>query len=236
MPVQTQNTADVKIRLSIRPLLCLALLSLSAHRVAAGDEFLTAFVERQGAVKTWSADLIQTRTLKSFAQPLVSTGRVWFAAPNLFRWELGTPAQTIALRRPTEMMVIYPRLKRAERYALDGTTTGPWKDTLSLLEAGFPSSRADLDAKFKVLSTTTSNQVCTAILEPKSPGSRRFMPQLQLIFSTQDFSLLGTELQFADRSTLRNEFIHPKLNPPAPDSIFQADLGSDIKVTEPMKR
>ena len=209
---------------------------LSARPAAAGDELLTAFVERQAAVKTWSADLIQTRTLKSFAQPLISTGRVWFAAPNLFRWELGTPAQTIALRRSTEMMVIYPRLKRAERYALDGTATGPWKDTLSLLEAGFPSSRADLDAKFKILSTITSNQVCTAVLEPKSAGSRRFMPQLQLVFSINDFSLLGTELQFADHSTLRNEFIRPKLNPATPDSVFQADLGPEIKVTEPLKR
>ena len=202
----------------------------------AGDELLTSFVERQTAVKTWSADVIQTRSLKSFAQPLVSTGRVWFAAPNLFRWELGQPAQTIALRQSAEMVVIYPRLKRAERYPLNGTAAGPWKDTLSLLEAGFPSSRADLDAKFKILSTTTSNQVCTAVLEPKSAGSRRFMPQLQLMFSTVDFSLQGTELQFADHSTLRNEFIHPKLNPDIPPGLFQADLGPDFKVTEPMKR
>lgn len=221
---------------SIPPLLCLVVLTLSTHCAAAGDELLTSFVERQTAVKTWSADVIQTRTLKSFTQPLMSTGRVWFAAPNLFRWELGQPAQTIALRQSTEMMVIYPRLKRAERYPLNGTAAGPWKDTLSLLEAGFPSSRADLDAKFRILSTTTSNQVCTAILEPKSAGSRKFMPQLQLMFSTADFSLLGTELQFADRSTLRNDFIRPKLNPDVSPGLFQADLGSDIKVTEPMKR
>ena len=211
-------------------------MTLSVHQSMAGDELLTSFVERQTAVKTWSADVIQTRSLKSFAQPLVSTGRVWFAAPNLFRWELGQPAQTIALRQSAEMVVIYPRLKRAERYPLNGTAAGPWKDTLSLLEAGFPSSRADLDAKFKILSTTTTNQVCTAILEPKSAGSRRFMPQLQLMFSTVDFSLQGTELQFADHSTLRNEFIHPKLNPDIPPGLFQADLDPDFKVTEPMKR
>ena len=221
---------------SIPPLICLVVLTFSTHCAAAGDELLTSFVERQTAVKTWSADVIQTRTLKSFTQPLVSTGRVWFAAPNLFRWELGQPAQTIALRQSTEMMVIYPRLKRAERYPLNGTAAGPWKDTLSLLEAGFPSSRADLDAKFRILSTTTSNQVCTAILEPKAAGSRKFMPQLQLMFSTTDFSLLGTELQFADHSTLRNDFIRPKLNPDVSPGLFQADLGSDIKVTEPMKR
>ncbi|MBC8002187.1 MAG: outer membrane lipoprotein carrier protein LolA [Opitutaceae bacterium] len=226
----------MKHRSSCNALLCLVILLLATNRALAGDELLTTFVERQSALKSWSADLIQTRTLKSFVQPLVSTGRVWFASPNLFRWELGTPAQTIALRQSAEMTVIYPRLKRAERYPLDGTATGPWKDTLSLLEAGFPSSRADLDAKFKVLSTTTSNQICIAILEPRSPGSRRFMPQLQLVFSTNDFSLLGTELQFADRSTLRNEFIHPKLNPETPASVFQADLGPDIKVTEPLKR
>jgi hypothetical protein len=34
------------------------------------------------------------------------------------------------------MLVIYPKLKRAERYPLHDQAAGPWKDTLALLEAG----------------------------------------------------------------------------------------------------
>src|SRR2546427_2688379 len=64
---------------------------------------LTAWLSAQTNIQTWSADFTQTRTLKSLTQPLTGTGRVWFAAPNRFRWELGNPAQTIAVRQPDEM-------------------------------------------------------------------------------------------------------------------------------------
>ena len=54
-------------------------------------------------------------------------------------------AQTIAARGPEELLIVYPRLKRAERYALTGAATGPWSEGLSLFEAGFPRGRADLE-------------------------------------------------------------------------------------------
>ena len=34
-------------------------------------------------------------------QVLTESGHVWFAAPNRFRWELGHPAKTIAVRQPS---------------------------------------------------------------------------------------------------------------------------------------
>ena len=77
---------------------CLA-FGLSAHvRAAEISPFLSRFLSAQTNLHTWSADLTQIRQLKTLTQPLVSTGHVWFAAPNKFRWEIGSPAQTIAVR------------------------------------------------------------------------------------------------------------------------------------------
>src|SRR5256885_4233656 len=122
----------------------LALICLATERMRAAnaDSVLAAWLNAQTNVQTWSASVIQTRTLKSLTQPLTATGHVWFAAPNRFRWELGAPPQTIALRQADQMLVVYPRLSRAEKYPLTGDHTGPWRDTLALLEAGFPSSRS----------------------------------------------------------------------------------------------
>ena len=36
------------------------------------------------------------------------------------------------------MLLLYPRLKRVERYPLNTTDAGPWKDMMALLDAGFP--------------------------------------------------------------------------------------------------
>jgi len=195
---------------------------------------LNAWLNAQTNIQTWSAEVIQTRALKSLTQPLIAKGRVWFAAPNRFRWELGDPPQTIAVRQPDQMLVIYPRLKRAEKYLLAGNQNSQWRDTLALLEAGFPRSQRELEARFRVVSQATANEAHEVTLQPKSASARRLMPQIKVAFSTNDFSLRATELQFADGSTMRNDFTNATLNPKVPESVFTPDIGADFKIVEPL--
>lgn len=218
-------------------LFLLCALGLSSPAPAAEPSpALLSWLQAQTNLHTWSADVLQIRSLKTLTQPLTATGRVWFAAPNQFRWELGTPPQTIAVRQPAQMLVIYPRLKRAERYPLTGTEAGPWKDTLALLEAGFPRSRAELEARFRILSEAASNDLHQVTLQPKAAGARRMMPQITLAFSAKTSSLDATELRFADGSTLRNEFLHPVMNPKLDQDLFRAPLDPDVKIVEPLHR
>lgn len=225
---------------TLSPFLCaLALIAILLPQTSIAAEstpLLTKWLNAQTNIQTWSADFAQTRTLKSLAQPLTSHGRVWFAAPNQFRWELGNPPQTIAVRQPTEMLVIYPRLKRAERYPLTGEQTGPWRDALALLEAGFPRSQAELDSRFRVVSQTVADGICEVTLQPKSASARRMMPQIKIAFATNDFSLRATELQFADGSTMRNDFTNAVLNPKLEGGLFEPEVGKDFKIVEPLKR
>ena len=205
--------------------------------VAAEDNpLLSSWLGAQTNIQSWSADFIQTRTFKSLAQPLTATGHIWFAEPNRFRWELGNPPQTIAVRATNELLVIYPRLKRAERYPLSGTQTGEWRDALALLESGFPRSEAEISSRFKILSQTITNEVCELSLQPKSVSARKMMPQIKIAFGTNDFSLRGTELQFADGSTMRNSFTHPVLNPTIDKGVFSPQIESDFRIVEPLKK
>jgi outer membrane lipoprotein-sorting protein len=196
---------------------------------------ITGWLHAQTNIQTWSADVKQIRSLKTLLQPLTATGRVWFAAPNQFRWEIGQPPQTIAVRKSDEMLVIYPPLKRAERYSFTSQASGPWKETLALLEAGFPRNEADLSRQFKIASLSVSNDSCQLILQPKSSAARRMMPQISISFGTNDFILRATELSFADGSTMRNEFANPKLNPPIDTEQFAPKLGPEYTIVEPMK-
>ncbi len=195
----------------------------------------TAWLAAQPNIRTWSADFVQTRTLKSLVQPLTATGHVWFAAPDRFRWELGHPPQTIAIRELHDLYVVYPRLKRAERYPLSGAT-GQWRDTLALLDAGFPRNEAEVESRYNVLALTNRDNTAEVILQPKSAAARRMMSQIRIAFSTQDDSLRATELHFADGSTLRNDFTNAVLNPELEDSLFAPSLPSDYKVVEPLKQ
>jgi len=222
--------------LAIAVLMLTGLLAASCSAPAADtNSLLASWLAKQPDIQTWSADFIQTRALKSLTQPLTATGHVWFAAPNRFRWELGKPARTIAVRAADEMLVIYPMLKRVERFPLTGNATGQWRDALALLETGFPRSQAELESRFNILSQNVSNQTCEILLQPKSASARQMMPQLKIAFDTKDFSLKATELQFADGSTMRNDFIQPVLNPQITPEMFSPKIEPDYKVVEPLK-
>jgi outer membrane lipoprotein-sorting protein len=214
------------------------LLALSAFRTDAAEtnSTLSTWIAAQAKIHTWSADVVQTRTLKSLTQPLTANGHVWFEAPNRFRWELGSPPQTIAVRGPEEMLIIYPRLKRAERYPTAGEQAGQWRDVMKLTEAGFPRSESELQSQYNILSQKVTGDICELTLQPKSATARKMMPQIKIAFSTKDSSLTSTELEFADGSTMRNDFKNPELNPKVDESLFTPKLESDYKVLEPFKQ
>ena len=205
--------------------------SISAATVSPLD----AWLKTQTNIQSWSATVKQIRSFKTLAQPLEEQGRVWFSAPNRFRWEIGTPAKTIAVREPEQMLVIYPKLKRAERFPLN-EQAGPWKETLALLEAGFPRSQAELEARFKILAQSCTNKVCQVRLQPRAASARRMMPELRIAFAEGDSTLQATELHFADGSYIRNEFSDATLNPPLDAAIFQPRLDPDFQVVEPLKQ
>src|SRR5476651_512689 len=199
------------------------------------NSVLDSWFAAQKNVHTWAADFVQTRALKTLTQPLVAKGHITFSAPNDFRWELGQPTQTIALRHGDEMFVIYPRLKRAERYPLGASTPTEWRDTMSLLQAGFPRDRKEFDAQFQILSLTETNGEWQMSLQPKSAFARRMMPELNIGLATNDFSLASTELVLVDGSRMRNDFTNAVANPVLEETTFKWAPAEDFKVTNPLK-
>jgi outer membrane lipoprotein-sorting protein len=207
-------------------------LSLVSAFAATQEEIISGWLARQTNVQTWHAAFTQTRALKALAQPLVSTGQVWFAAPQNFRWELGRN-QTIAIRSNDTMLVEYPRLKRAEKYDFHASGPNEWKDAISLLQSGFPRSRPDIDQQFEIKSLSMTNGLFELGLEPRSAGARKMMPRINVLIET-NLNLAGTELVFADGSRMRNEFHNVETNVPV-EGKFDLAVPPGFKLVEPLK-
>jgi outer membrane lipoprotein-sorting protein len=205
----------------------------AALQAADTNAFLTAWLDAQRGLRTWSASFTQTRALAALREPLRTPGRLWFAAPDRFRWELGEPPQTIALRRTNELWVIYPRLKRAERYPLSAAGGEAWRDALALLDAGFPGSRTEFEARFRLLGLAETNGLTTVRLEPRRAPARKFMREIRLTLRASDLGLVANELHFADGSRLRNDFTNAVANAPIPPERFEPALPADARVVEP---
>jgi outer membrane lipoprotein-sorting protein len=214
----------------------LCLLATANLRAADTNAVLESWFAAQAGVRTLSADFLQTRTLKTLVQPLTASGRLWFAPPNQFRWELGRPPQTIALRHADDMYVIYPRLKRAEHYPLGASAPREWRDAMSLLDAGFPSTRAQFDSQFQIQSLAQTNGTWLLALQPRAASAREIMPELRVFLATNDFSLAGTELVFVDGSRMRNDFTNAVTNASLDENIFRWKAPADFTVTEPFAK
>jgi outer membrane lipoprotein-sorting protein len=209
---------------------------VSNLRAADTNAVLESWFAAQAGVRSLSANFVQTRTLKTLVQPLTANGHLWFAPPDQFRWELGRPARTIALRHGDEMYVIYPRLKRAEHYPLGASAPREWRDAMSLLDAGFPSTRQEFDAQFQLQSLTEINGAWVLALQPRTAAAREIMPELRVFLTTNDYLLNGTELVFVDGSRMRNDFTNVVVNAPLDEKMFQWKAPTDFTITEPFAK
>jgi outer membrane lipoprotein-sorting protein len=183
------------------------------------------WIERQEDFRAVSADFTQTRSLRALKSPLASEGRLWFKAPGSFRWELGTPAKTIVLRKGDSLFIIQPAKKRAERSAADAKPDKPSPmQAMGMMSFPFARDFADFQRQFETLSVTTEGTKCHLEVLPRDAQARKFLSALKLDFNTTNGHLLGFEMATRDGSALRNEFTNVQVNPKIPASVFDFDF------------
>ena len=199
------------------------------------DPILGSWLEAHAQLQTWSAELVQTRHLAALTHPLVSTGSVHYSQPGLFRWELGQPPDAIAIRSTNELLLIYPRLNRAERYPVNRDNGGPLRDALTLMEAGFPKDEGTLRKRYSISTEQPEEGRCRITLEPRASSARKLITRVSLTFQTNVFTLAASEIEFADGSRLQNEFSRSASNEPQSAGLFSTNLPPGFKVVEPFK-
>ena len=222
----------------IRTVCLLVSLLFLAAVVACADDYDAQFSKWfavQTNMQNWSAVFTQTRTLVALDEPLTSAGKVW-VQPGQFRWELGQPPQTIVVRNPDELLIIYPRFKRAEVYALSTIPPGPIKDAMALMDVSLPRDRASMEEHFQLLSATLTNSVLQMTLQPKSASARQFIGAIEIGFHTNDYVIADSEMRFSDGSTLRNDFTNVVFNQPMSPELFATNLPPDYSVVEPLNQ
>jgi hypothetical protein len=210
------------------PLLAVAALCV---RASAAD-VLGRWIASWTNLTAWSADFEQVRELKSLARPLTNSGRVWFAAPDRFRWELGTPPTAVAVRDGDALLVLSPRQRRAERHGIAAAGRGPMREAMALLDLGFPRDEAGFRGRFLVLSQAETNGLPRLELAPRDASARRMMPGMAIGLGTNGHSPAWTEMRFADGSVLRNRFRNATDNPELPDGLFSTRTPEGYRETE----
>ena len=208
-------------------------LLLAATSALAADKApdlapLKKWIARQDDFRSVAADFTQTRSLRVLRDPVARPGRLWFATPGSFRWELGTPAKTIVLRRGDSVLIITPEKKKAERRAASDAA----EKTGGMAMMRFPIAKdfADFQRQFEILASTASERRCEVEVVPRDPQARKFMTVMKIAFDTVTGHMLAFEMVFKDGSSLRNEFTNVRVNQKIEREQFDYDLtGFEVK-------
>ena len=208
-------------------LLLAALLATTGLRAAEPLDFtpVKRWITRQDEFRAVTADFTQTRSLRALKSPLTSEGRLWFKAPSSFRWELGTPARTIVLRKGETLFLIQPAKKRAERSPANAKPDKPSPmQAMGMMSFPFARDFADFQRQFETLSISTDGPRCHLEVLPREAQARKFLSALKLDFNTATGHLLGFEMATRDGSSLRNDFTNVQVNPKISPAVFEFDF------------
>ncbi|MEA3209646.1 MAG: outer rane lipoprotein carrier protein [Chthoniobacter sp.] len=182
------------------------------------------WITRQDDFRAVTADFTQTRALRALRSPLASEGRLWFKAPESFRWEVGKPAKTIVLRKGDFIYVIQPGKKHAERTPAGTVSKNAGAQGFGMMNFPFARDFADFQKQFETLAISTEGNRCHLEVLPRDPRARKFLAALKLDFNTANGHLMAFELATRDGSSLRNEFTNVQVNPKIDRSVFDFDL------------
>lgn len=169
-------------------------------------EALMAWSRQQATLPDIAVTFRQTRTIPALKQPVSAHGCFWRFQDGSFRWELGSPAETVLVHDQKEFRV-------------RETPQGEWKNLLendvryrmwARFLSGREASPQEMTRHFIIQQSEDSPDATTVTLRPKAPMVRRHLRQLDLQISRSNARLLQLRVVQGDSSTLLMQFDEPR--------------------------
>lgn len=193
---------------------------------------LKEWIAKQKNVRSVTADFTQTRALRTLRSPLAGHGRLWFLAPDWFRWELGDPPKTIIIGTPKGLTIIQPDRKRAERKPA-ASAPGTFQDSgpLGMMRLPGDGSFEEFHRLVQVLAFESSGSRSHLEMLPRDAQSTRGLAAIKLDFDNVTGHWLSLEIVMREGSSIRNDFRNVRINPKVNKDPFAYDL-TGFQVTD----
>ncbi|MGK0189238.1 MAG: outer membrane lipoprotein-sorting protein [Verrucomicrobiales bacterium] len=182
------------------------------------------WIEKQAAMKSAVVSFTQERRLRSLKRPIVKQGKFWFQAPSTFRWELGQPAEMIAVQKEKkDLFVVRVKENIVEQHPYEKVVEEGSRNGLSFLESGFPRDLAQFQKNFEILSVKENqgfHEVQTKLTDRRaSLGCRKIVFFLDL----KSYEMRHVHLYFRDGSIVTNRFQSIEKDATIAASKFEVD-------------
>ncbi len=184
------------------------LFSLCSSLLAKDLTPLRKALEKQQKYQTVSVDVRQTKKSPALSEETKLKGHLWLKPGKAFRWELGTPAEQVAVFDGSTLIFLDEKKKTAKKVAAEDRKAKP---LFLMLGFGEGASFQKIEENFSVSGTNTVDEHFIVSLVPKG-SLRRGIISLVMQVNTRTSFMERIEYVQKDGTKVTTEFYPPKVN------------------------
>lgn len=165
-----------KILLATFSLVSMAAIA-SAESLSPADlkNLLARIREKRAAPPQVQADFQEEKIIRLMNKPIISSGKVWFQAPNKFCREVKGNSPSITVSDGQQLWIYYPNFKSAERYSLGKRS--PLDSVIAAINTAL--NLENVENTFHITGVKIDNYYELYLL-PRSPSMKRMFQKLNL--------------------------------------------------------
>src|SRR5205807_7492979 len=131
--------------------------------------------ERRPSAPDVRADFQEQKTMHLLNKPIISSGKIWFHAPNKFRREVVGNSASVTVSNGRDLWIYYPNFKSAERYSLGKRS--PLDSVIAAINSAL--NLENVENTFAINATKIDNGY-ELELTPRTPSMKRIFQKLSL--------------------------------------------------------
>ncbi len=170
--------------------------------------------ETAGSIETVQAEFVQEKHLEILNKPLISTGYLYFKAPESLRWEYASPFESVLLMHKGN---VARYVKGEDGFVRDeGTRLQAMQivmDEISMWLSGNFRDNPDFEASLE--------PGPVIVLKPKNEGFAAIIQRIELALSQTPGLIETVAIYESETSFTRLKFANERLNQPIQDSVFE---------------
>jgi outer membrane lipoprotein-sorting protein len=183
--------------------------------------------DRRATTPNLQADFQERRKVHLLDEPIASSGKVWFQAPNKFRRENKGNAPSVTVSDGQQLWIYYPKFKSAERYSL--AKRSPLDAGVTALTAGL--SLQNLETNYHVTGSKEGDHIILE-LQPRVPSLRRLLQRLEITLDS-DLHVVRTSMLQPNGDEIVTTYSNHD-HAPLAASIFEFTLPPGTDITTPL--
>ncbi len=185
--------------------------------------------ERRASAPNVRADFQEQKTIHLLNKPIVSSGKLWFRAPNKFRREVGGNSPSLTVSNGRDLWIYYPNFKSAEHYSLGKRS--PVDAIIAAINTAL--NLENVENTFQISGTKAGGGYELHLL-PRSPSMKRMFQRFDLRLNS-DFVAERTEMVQPDGDQILTIYSNQS-RAPIPESTFEFTPPAGTEVTSPLGR